>query len=100
MLIILSLSDLKHFALQTKHTCRHTENVLCLDSLIDLTMMIIISVTRKYKFYVRYCLFAFQPPNYGKLLFTSIQYLFFNLYNNDCNTTGHCCLLHLLHCVC
>lgn len=50
MLTILSLSDLKHFALQTKHTHRHTENVLCLDSLIDLTMMIIMSVTRKYKF--------------------------------------------------
>lgn len=83
MLTILSLGDLKHFALQTKHTHRHTENALCLDSLIDLTMMIIISVTRKYKFYVGYCLFAFQPPNCGKPLFTPIQYLFFHLFNND-----------------
>lgn len=56
MLTILSLSDLKHFALQTKHTHRHTENVLCLDSLIDLTVIIIICVTRKYKFYVGYCI--------------------------------------------
>lgn len=78
MLATLSLSDLKHFVLQTKHTHRHTENVLCLDSLIDLTMMIIISVTRKYECHVGYCLFAFQPPNCGKPLFTPIQCLFFS----------------------